>query len=264
LPDGREKTDGVDRADRREDARETADLNQSEDAQHSEPQCHDGTERFADAFRAALLHDEECEQHDHSQRQDEGFESGYGHFEALHGAQHRNCRRDHAVTVKERGPRQPEHGQDPGQVLAGSSPESQDEERKYSSFALVVGAHDQKNVFDGDDEQEGPNQARQNSENIGLCERQPMLRVEALAKCIDGACSDIAEDDAERSENEAAAAGWDILVILGQLVGRAACRERLLVCFARDDLARMVRHAMLLFSADRMLRRPSQRLVAAS
>jgi hypothetical protein len=91
-----------------------------------------------------------------------------------------------------------------------------------------------------------------------------MLRVEALAKCIDGACSDIAEDDAERSENEAAAAGWDILVILGQLVGRAACRERLLVCFARDDLARMVRHAMLLFSADRMLRRPSQRLVAAS
>jgi hypothetical protein len=165
---GDKKVDGVDRADRREDARGSADLDQSEDAQHSKPQRHDGTEISADAFRAALLDYEEREHHDHSQWQDEGFESGYRHFEPLDGAQHRNRRRYHAVAVKERGARQAKHGQEPRQALAGSSPKCQREERKYSPFAMVVGAHDQEDVFDGDDEQEGPNQAGQNAENVFL------------------------------------------------------------------------------------------------
>src|SRR6516162_1277677 len=237
-------------ADRRQNARGSADLDQSEDAEHSKPQGHDGTEILADAFRATLLHDKEGEQYDHSYRQDKGFERGYRHLEPLDGAQHRNRRRDHTVTVKERGARQAKHDQEPGQVLAGSAPESQREERKYPPFALVVGAHDQEDVFDGNDKQEGPNQARQNAENIGLCQRQPMLGIEALAKRVDGTCSDVAEDDAKRRDNQTAVAGWGILVILGHLVGRAACRERLLVCLARYDLAGLVRHALLLFSAD--------------
>jgi hypothetical protein len=89
-----------------------------------------------------------------------------------------------------------------------------------------------------------------------------MLRIEALAKCVDGTCSDVTEDDAERSENEAAATGWSIPVVFNHLLGHAACRERLLVSFARDDPAKMIRHAPLLFSAERMLRPPSQRLIA--
>jgi hypothetical protein len=53
-----------------------------------------------------------------------------------------------------------------------------------------------------------------------------------------------------RSDNQAAAAGRGILIVLSHLLGRAACRERLLVCPVRDDLARMIRHALLRFSAD--------------
>jgi len=196
---GYEKVEGVNGTDRREDTGKRADLDQSEDTQHGKPQRHNGTEIFADAFRTALLHHEERDQHELSQRQDEGFERRDRYLEPLHGAQHGNRRRDHTVAVKERGSRQTEHGQDPGQVLAGSSPERQGEEREYSPFTLVVGAHDQQDVFDGDDQHEGPNQARQNAENIFLCERQPMLGVEALAKRVDRACSNVAEDDTERS-----------------------------------------------------------------
>src|SRR6516162_10547777 len=211
---GGEKVDGMDGADRRQNARGSADLDQSEDAEHSKPQGNDGTEILADAFRATLLHDKEGEQYDHSYRQYKGFERGYRHLEPLDGAQHRNRRRDHTVTVKERGARQAKHDQEPGQVLAGSAPESQREERIYPPFALVVGAHDQEDVFDGNDKQNGPNQARQNADNIGLRYRQPMLGIEALAKRVDGTCSDVPKDDAERGENEAAGAGWGILIIL--------------------------------------------------
>ena len=52
------------------------------------------------------------------------------------------------------------------------------------------------------------------------------------------------------TENKAAPAGRSILVILTRFAGRAACCERLFVCFARDDLTRTIRHATLLFSAD--------------
>jgi len=110
---GYEKVEGVNGTDRREDTGESADLDQSEYAQHCKPQRHNGTEVLADAFRAAFLHDKEREHHDHSQRQDERFESGYRHLEPLDGAQHRNRGRDHTVAVKERGARQAEHGQDP-------------------------------------------------------------------------------------------------------------------------------------------------------
>ena len=90
----------MDGADRCENARGSADLNQSKDAEHSKPQRHDRTEILADAFGATLLHDKEREQHDHGQRQDEGLESGYRHLEPLDGAQHGNRRRDHTITVK--------------------------------------------------------------------------------------------------------------------------------------------------------------------
>ena len=70
---GSEKAHGMDGADRREDLRESTDLDQSQDAQHSEPQHHNGTEVLADAFSATLLHDEEPEQHQQGHRQDEGL-----------------------------------------------------------------------------------------------------------------------------------------------------------------------------------------------
>jgi hypothetical protein len=92
----------------------------------------------------------------------------------------------------------------------------------------------------------------------------PVLRVEALAKRVDGTCSDVAEDDTKRCDDEAATAGWGILVVLNHLVGRTTCRDGLSVCFARADRARMILHGLLPFSEAQMLRRPSQRLVAAN
>jgi hypothetical protein len=91
-----------------------------------------------------------------------------------------------------------------------------------------------------------------------------MLGIETLVKRVDRTCSDVAKDDAERSENEAAVARRGILVILGDLVGCAAGREGLLDSFAREDLPRMIRHALPPLSAGKMLRRSSRWLVEAN
>jgi hypothetical protein len=59
--------------------------------------------------------------------------------------------------------------------------------------------------------------------------RNFMRRVEALAKGVDGARSNVAKDDAERSENEAAVTGWGIPVFFNRLLGHAAFLERRLI-----------------------------------
>jgi hypothetical protein len=94
--------------------------------------------------------------------------------------------------------------------------------------------------------------------------RNFMRRVEALAKGVDGARSNVAKDDAERSENEAAATGWGIPVFFNRLLGRAAFLERRLIFFSQDDIAGIIRRVPLLCSTDLMLGPPSQRPVVAS
>jgi hypothetical protein len=82
--------------------------------------------------------------------------------------------------------------------------------------------------------------------------RQAWFRVEALAKRVDGAGSDVAEDDAERCDNEAAAAGWGILVVLNHLVGRAACHEGLWIS-SPGKAPRMIGHSLPPLSDVQML-----------
>jgi len=74
------------------------------------------------------------------------------------------------------------------------------QQRENTALALVVGAHDQEDVFDRDDDDQRPENHRQNAEHVFRVERQAMLGVEALAKGVDGACPDIAEHDAERGD----------------------------------------------------------------
>jgi hypothetical protein len=66
-------------------------------------------------------------------------------------AEYRDCRRDHSVAKEQRSSGQ-SRDQDRALELAS------DGQRKRSPFALVVCAHDEKDIFYGDDENEGPEQ----------------------------------------------------------------------------------------------------------
>jgi hypothetical protein len=76
-----------------------------------------------------------------------------GHIQAFDGAQHRNRRRDHTVTIEQRRPKDSEKRHRLKQPLATSAVllrKGQGEQRQDSAFALVVGAHDQPQILDRD------------------------------------------------------------------------------------------------------------------
>lgn len=112
-------------------------------------------------------------------------------------------------------------------------------------LALVVGAHDQQDVFDRYDQDQCPHNQRQDAEHVFRLEREPVLRVEALSEGIDRARADIAEHNTERRDGKPAESGrgcWPLALFVG------ACRG----VPSRDDLGRRgglrgwFRHTVLL------------------
>ena len=92
------------------------------------------------------------------------------------------------------------------------------------ALALIVGAHDQQHVFDGDDQDQRPHDQRQDAEHVFRRQRQPVLRIEALSEGVDRARPDIAEHNAERREGEPGetrAGAWPV-----PLLRRSAPRAR--------------------------------------
>ena len=70
------------------------------------------------------------------------------------------------------------------------------------ALAVVVGAHDQRDVFDGDDQDQCPYDQRQRAKHVFRRKRQPMLRIETLAESVDRARPDIPENNAECRERQ--------------------------------------------------------------
>ena len=67
---------------------------------------------------------------------------------------------------------------------------------------MVVGAHDEGQVLDDDDDQERPEDEREDAEDVGVGRVQAVLAGEALLDRVEGRRADVAVDDAERGEPE--------------------------------------------------------------
>lgn len=83
-----------------------------------------------------------------------------------------------------------------------ASLENQRDEGQNSALTAVVRAHDEDDVLDRDDADEGPQNQRQNAVDVRLVGEQPVVRVEALAEGVKGTGPDVAVDDAEREESQ--------------------------------------------------------------
>ncbi len=197
-----EDPEGVHRVQRRQHARGFGDLDQPVDPDHREPHQHDRAEEPADALGTALLKDEQHHQHDNCERQDEPAQRRGADADPFDRAQDGNCRCDYAVAVKQRGAADGEENENcacarASRCLLGERQQGQD-----PAFALIVRAHDQQNVFDGDDKDQRPHDQRQHAEHVFGRERQSALGVEALPKGVHRARPDIAEHDPERRNRE--------------------------------------------------------------
>jgi hypothetical protein len=77
-------------------------------------------------------------------------------------------------------------------------------EGEDAAFAFIVGAEDADEVFDADEDDEGPEDERDDSEDVSG-RGVDVVRAgwaEAFAQRVDGAGADVAEDDAEGGDDE--------------------------------------------------------------
>ena len=132
-----------------------------------------------------------------------GSKSGVATFEPFDRAEHGDRRRDHAVAVEQR---RAEHAEQHQHRAAAPAPSGrgghQRGQREDAAFALVVGAHHDRDVLDRDDEQQRVDDERQHAEHVLVRRRHRVRAEEALAHRVERAGADVAVDDAEGGEDD--------------------------------------------------------------
>ena len=151
--DIRQHSDPAERIESEENARPLRDLPEAEQRQYGEPDQHDRAEEAPHARRPAALHQEEPDQQNERDRDHIGLEERRRDFQPLDGAQHRDRRGDDAVAVEQRGADEARrHDPDIALLRPPGGAQHQCGERQETALAAIVGVHDDKDVFDGDDQ----------------------------------------------------------------------------------------------------------------
>ena len=117
--------------------------------------------------------------------------------EPFEGAQYRDRRRDDAVTVEQRRPEQPHDDEDP--PAFGPVPASHRHQCQDAAFTLIVGAHDEQAIFDGNGYDQRPEDQRETAERY-FRGKMTASRPDDRLQRVERAGSEIAIYDPERSE----------------------------------------------------------------
>jgi len=199
---GRQELHAVERVEGADDIGLADDAGDAERGQHREPDAHDRAEQAADAVGAVRLDHEQRDQDDDGAGHDEGLQLGRHHLQALDGAEHRDRRRDQAVAVEEGDADDGEADHQCLRPLALGQAEGEGGEREDAAFATVVGARDQQDVFDRDDDDEGPEHEREHAEHGVVDARQTGGGGDRFAQRVDRAGAYVAIDDAQRADDQ--------------------------------------------------------------
>ena len=196
--------DGVTGVEGPEHRRVAQEVIEARQGQHPEPRRHHGPEQEADGPAALPLDREQRHQDRRRQGHDVGRDRRQHDLEPLDGGEDRDGRRDHGVAEEERRPG--ETDDEEGRAEAPRDRQGQRQERHGPALALVVGPHDEDHVFDGHDEEDGPEHHRQDAQHGRLGGAVPG-GLQRLPERIDRARPDVAEDDAQRPEQQRAPSG---------------------------------------------------------
>ena len=189
---GHEEMPAVQRVERRQDGRLPRDVDDSADGQGAKPQDHDRAEDLAHGIRAVALQHEQPDQHRHRHRNDIGLQLGRDDLEALHRTEHRDRRRDHAVTVKQGGTGHTEQQQRSAQRRpVGDRLRCQCGEREDAAFAVVVGTQDQDHVLQRHHQHQGPEDDRNDADDADGVQRHRVGRRKNGAHGVQRAGADI-------------------------------------------------------------------------
>jgi hypothetical protein len=149
-----------------EDAGLLCDPPNAEQGQYDEPDQHDRAEEAPDARRAKRLHQEQADQQSEGNRDHIGLEQRGRDFEPLDRTEHRNCRGYYSVAVKQRcADKARRHDPNIPSLVSPGGAQHQCGECQKAAFATVVGPHDHDDVFDRDDQRQGPDDQRQRAKD---------------------------------------------------------------------------------------------------
>ena len=206
LPAGvPEQPERVGRVQRREHARVLDDLRQAEDAEGGEPDQHHRAEEGAHGRRPAALDHEQAEEHERRERHDVGLERRGRGLQALDRGEDRDGGGDQAVAVEQRQPGDGQGGdQGAERGRARHRPGGEGAQRQHPALAPVVGAQDEDDVLERDDQDQRPEHEREHAQHGGLAQVQPAGVAERLAQRVERAGADVAVDDAERRQHQRA------------------------------------------------------------
>src|SRR5205085_5108634 len=181
------------------------DLTKSKGANHHKPDPHHRTEDLADAGGAVLLEEEKGGDDRDGERQHQVLRLRRNHLQPFDGAQYGDRRSDYAIAVEKSRADQSERDDRLASERVGIASlllENEREQREDSALAVVVGAHDENDVLDADDDDQRPDDEREDPVDVSRNRSQSMLYLEALAQRIQGAGADVSVDNAQREECE--------------------------------------------------------------
>ena len=200
----RDEADRVPRQESGEDAGSVGNVQRAQGTDREEPDDADRAEQSGDDRGPARL---DCEQRD---QQDEGdpdhprlgdrSRHSWQGLEPFDRGQHRQCRGEHRVAVKQRRPQRTQR-QDHARSAAHRTL-GQREQRQHPALAVVVGAHQHDDVLDGDDQDQRPQHQAHHPDDF--LAHQPVGRrlAQRLAKRVERTGPDIAEDDPDRADGQ--------------------------------------------------------------
>ena len=201
-----QEAQGIPGVERNHDAGIVADAIEAEGGECREPDQHHRAEHRTDPGGAEALQRKKGGEDDQRQRNHEGLRARRGDLEALHGAEHRDGRRDHAVAIKQSGAENPQRHQDRCRPsLAKRAPGiEQGQQRQDAAFAPVVGAQHQRLVLERDDQDQRPEDERQHAQHVGRREFDAEVWRKAFAQGIQGTGPDVPIHDTQGRERRPA------------------------------------------------------------
>ena len=101
------------------------------------------------------------------------------------------------------------------------------------ALAAIVGAKDEEDILDRDDQGERPDDERQHAQHVGTRDPGPARCIQGLAEGVDRARPDVAIDDAQRAEHQRRQSGDVVVGSCGPRVENWLPRSRA-VCHFED------------------------------
>ena len=191
--------------------------------QHAKPDCHHRAEESADLGRAVLLEHEQPGQNHDRDGNHHVLELRRHHLQTFDGRQHRDSRRDHAIAVKHGRAEYPGQHDPAGALgLALRFVQRQGDQRHHAALAAVVGAQNEYDVFERDDDHQRPENHRQTAKHVGFSQRNRVIAGKEFLEGVQRTRADIPIHHAQRTQDEQLQAR---LVLMGRQGVRRCCRH---------------------------------------